>query len=344
MSKTEAGNDIQTLIDLMNARGGPHLIQMKDEKTGIEANRFLYPQGMVMFDADEAIDALRDRPRRRKGSHTALDLDSLIGLANRFKDAGSVLFLDGNQSQPTLKAIINFHEGNGDGDGVASGDGNGVGGAAVSGAANDNKARHGDHTITYAFPFSKEYQAWKGHDGKVMEVAEFAEFLEDRIADVAVPSPQLLDVLGPRQAGGDFGERTPDEELAYFAYINKATFATPQRLMELAEGLSLTESAVIKNRARLASGEMQIQFETEHKDATGQPLAVPSLFLIEIPIFHNDQVVWRLAVRLRYRVIAGKVMWLYQLHRLDFALDFAMRDAARRVVEATALPLFQGRA
>jgi hypothetical protein len=71
---------------------------------------------------------------------------------------------------------------------------------------------------------------------------------------------------------------------------------------------------------------------------------VPSLFLIEIPIFHNDQVVWRLAVRLRYRVIAGKVMWLYQLHRLDFALDFAMRDAARRVVEATALPLFQGRA
>lgn len=340
MSKNEAAgaatvDNLKTVIDLVENRGGPHIVALKDDKTGAEANLLLYPRGMERVDIDSVIQNNLVRPRRRKGAHTVFDLDSLIGLTNRFKDAGSVLFLDTTQSAPSMKTIINFHEGNA----AASADG-----AAVDIAANDNKARHGDHSVTYAFPFSKEYKAWTGQDGKAMDVGDFAEFLEDRIADVAVPSPQLLDVLGPRQTGGDFGERTPDEELAYLAYITKASFATPQRLMELAEGLSFTENVTIKDKRKLASGEIQVVLQTEHKDETGQPLAIPTLFLIEIPIFLNDSMLYRLAVRLRYRQVNGKVLWLYQIHRLDFALDYAMREAARRVVDATTLPLFQGKA
>src|SRR3546814_13105082 len=101
------------------------------------------------------------------------------------------------------------------------------------------------------------------------------------------------------------------------------------------------EKASVIDVVNLASGEVQIQFTSEHVDGTDSPLMVPNLFLIAIPVFKNGQFC-RLAARLRYhRAPEGLVFW-YELWRADRAFDHAFRDSCERARVETELPLLFG--
>jgi hypothetical protein len=49
--------------------------------------------------------------------------------------------------------------------------------------------------------------------------------------------PDLLGSITAVATGGDFGEKTPREQLAYLAKLLGGEFATPNRLVELSRGL-----------------------------------------------------------------------------------------------------------
>lgn len=256
----------------------------------------------------QAFDAYRDEPLRRRGTATVTSLDSLIDHINRFKDPGSAVFANDDRAAPSLTAVIDYHN---------------------AGPDSDAAPRFGEHRSVFAFPVSDEWNAWNGQNAQPMAMADFAAFLENRIIDVLylIPSEdslpedvqRLIDTLG-----GD------------------TTVATPNKLMELARGLQINENAVVQEAVNLATGEGIVRFQSEHTDEHGQPVKVPSIFLIGIPVFRNGPL-YRIAARLRYRKSGGRLTFWYELWRTDRTFDHAFKEAVERVRVETELPVLFGK-
>jgi hypothetical protein len=68
---------------------------------------------------------------------------------------------------------------------------------------------------------------------------------------------------------------------------------------------------------------------------------VPGLFLIAIPVF-KDGVVYRLPVRLRYRLKEGTVFWSYDIYRDDKAFKDAYDEICVQIEEETGSHVFVG--
>lgn len=102
-------------------------------------------------------------PSRRKGEAKADTLASFIAMANRAKDADSVLFGRAAMPNPSLLAVIDYNRA-------------------------DGGPRFGQHRIRYDFPLTYEFSAWMTRDGAPMEQLAFANFLEDHVAELAAPT------------------------------------------------------------------------------------------------------------------------------------------------------------
>lgn len=256
-------------------------------------------------------DNYRERPLRLRGTAALTSLDALIHHINRFKDMQSVVFADDSRTAPSLTAVYDYHE-------PSKGD-----------AAGSDIARHMLHRSHFAFPLSDEWQAWVKANDQKMSMVEFAEFLDERVIDVLHLIP---------------GEDEISEDLQ--KYIDTAggdtSIATPHKLVELSRGLQVNESSVVREVNRLQSGEGQILFQVDHTDANGEPLKVPGLFLIGIPVFRNGPF-YRLAARLRYRKTPGGIVFWYDLWRVDRTFDHAVSEACERVRVETSLPVLLGK-
>lgn len=255
--------------------------------------------GVQVLETSGYLDDYRTRPERRKGTARALDLASFMSLTQRFADEDSALFADPSPTHPSLTAVLDYHRQTADG-----------------------APRFGEHRVVYAFPLSDEWKAWQAMNGKEMSQAQFAEFVENRILDVADPS-------GAGEMARALAEGTG------------ATFASPSRLLELSRGLSVRVGQKVRNAANLATGEVEVQFVTEHQDQLGQPLRVPSAFLVAFPVFRQGDA-FKLPVRLRYRLRDGDVRWFYELYRADLAFEAAFNEACAKAHQQTGLPLFFG--
>ncbi|PZU83964.1 MAG: hypothetical protein DI527_23420 [Chelatococcus sp.] len=115
--------------------------------------------------AGSFIENYRFKPSRKRGSATALTLQSFIDLTNRHKTEHSAVFANTEWTAPGFTAVIDYHD-------------------KASGGPADNLR----HRVTYAFPLSDEWKAWVAQNGEAMEQSDFAAFLEDRIADLTAPN------------------------------------------------------------------------------------------------------------------------------------------------------------
>jgi uncharacterized protein YfdQ (DUF2303 family) len=228
-------------------------------------------------------DSWRDRPRRRKGSIRTTTLESFIALTNRQSGEGSVIFAD-DSSQPKLVAVLNFHGHGADGD-----------------------PEFCDDRIEYAFPLSDEWKAWMVANGKPMEQAFFAEWIENRLFDIGEPG-----------AAGAVSQK--------FANAAGVELAGPQALRGLSKGLAIRVEHRVAKTVNLQSGEGRIEYSEEHRDEGGGPLRVPAAFHIMIPVFRGGPM-YSIPVRLRYRTGGGKIQWFFEIHRADLFLLDALNDA-----------------
>lgn len=178
------------------------------------------------------------------------------------------------------------------------------------------------HRAVYAPQLSPEWKAWTGKQSQAMSQADFAAFIEDRITDVVVPN---LD----------------DPRIKTFADLVQGRFASPSDLLQLSRGLSVNVETAIKNAVTLTTGEISVRYEETHKDGEGQPITVANLFQICIPVFYAGPL-YRIAVRLRYRLHAGKITWSYLLARPDVVFDDAFRGIVKQVTDETTAPVFLG--
>jgi hypothetical protein len=290
-----------------------------DPRTGTRA-LFVLRHGDAVPLPASVFDEYLDRPVRRQGVAYLSRVESFIRHVNRFSDEDSAVFANDSNVQPSLTAVLDYHEAvNIEGTDATDG---------ADESATDPQPRFGRHRAVFQFPLSDEWKGWTGKDGEPMDMASFARFLEDRIVDVEA-------VDDPAQLG---------EALRRFITTvpNGKNIASPSRLMALATGLKVHEASVVSEVRNLSSGEAQITFDAQHTDAAGAPLDLPGLFIINLPVFKGSNVVYRLAARLRYRKQSTGIVFWYDLWRADLVFTDAFNEVCDRVERETGLPLFYG--
>ena len=318
MSEIEMhSNAAQTVAELVKAHIAPVQITLTHPVDGIEAPVIVLPGnlgGLDIHSVDPLFDAYRTHPQRRKGTAMLGDLDSFIAHVNRFKDSDSAVFANPDKTQPSLTAVLDYHQ-------------------AVNRdcEAREETAlpRFGVHRAGYRFPLTAEWKAWNASNKKPMGQADFAAFVEERALDI-LPAPTFQ---------GELSEA--DQKLKALADLLNGKFAAPEKMMALSRGLAIFETAKVINATNINSGEGTITFEEEHQDSNGKKLEVPNLFCIGVPVFDGGEA-YRVVVRLRYRKDGSKIAWHYDMYRHDVVFDDAFKGACQTVATGTDLPLFVG--
>lgn len=287
-----------------HVKAGAMLIN--DPITGASVPFVQTQRGLKEIPADAFAD-YRDAPIRVRGTARHTRLDSFIAHVNRFKNVDTAIFAVDQGGAPSVTAVFDYH-------------GETAGGPGADPA-------FAQHRADYAFPLSEEWKAWHKADGVKMDMGEFAQFLEDHIVDV--------------EQVGDYASINDTVKQFVQTLGGWAAVASPSKLIELSRGLQIYENSVVQDVRKLSSGEAQIAFSSEHVDADGKPLNIPSLFIINIPVFARSTVLDRVVVRLRYRKAAGVTFW-FELWRTDRVFDFAFDEALDRVRTETELPVFVG--
>ncbi len=239
------------------------------------------PPGYTQTDITKLVEAAAPRPTRKRG---VVELAAVESLIQYCKDQGAAatayLFAD-----PDALAI-----------------------AAVF---NDQRDLPGwrDHRAVFKAAYTPEFQRWIGRNGhtKAMSQTEFAEFIEDNLADITEPAAhQLLEVATTIQAKTD---------------IN---FASAKRLQD---------------------GQVQMQY-TEAINATAGAngaLTIPREFQLGLRIFKNGDG-YKLRARLKYRIGSGSVKFWYELDRPERAVEDAFSGYINQVAEQTGYTVLLGKA
>jgi uncharacterized protein YfdQ (DUF2303 family) len=152
------------------------------ESSGAEVGFVVIPDGHTLKD----IEHLGKSPRRIRERLEFNTVESLIDYMKAWATDRSVIFA--NDKSRALAAVIDYHK-------------------------KDTMPAWADHRASYTAKFSRELLAWQGNDGKPMPQIAFAEFIEDRIADVVEPK------------GADLLERA-----LKLQFITKGVFGSAVRL------------------------------------------------------------------------------------------------------------------
>ncbi len=274
-------------------------------------------------DLGPAIDKWRPNPVRRRGTSVLLDLASFVAHACRFKTAESAVFV--TEEPPRFTSVLNYHDRT-NGDPLAP---------PVSG---EPLPRFGDHRGTYAPAFSPEWHAWamgdEAVDGDWIDQATFSALIVDNARDIF-----------------DVGDLRPDEALgdlpAWFAArfgrgLDPAKFyAGAQRLLDLAEGLTVTVEDKVEDTAKLAGGDQTIAWSGK----TTTSVEVPGAFVIAIPVFDGGDP-YQIPARLRFKLVpygeTKRVSWKVDLYGVKRTLRACLADMREAVNKGTGLPSFLG--
>jgi uncharacterized protein YfdQ (DUF2303 family) len=297
-----------TLLDVSGGAGGASSLGPNGSD---EVPVLVLPTGLQAHSVKKYLDEYREAPERRRGTAKLHELASLVDHVNRFKDADSALFAMRDPRSPQLVGVLDYHRRN-----VRTE----VDGATVTASG---APRFGEHRAIYTFPISEEWEAWLEQDGKSMDQAAFAHWLEDRITDVADPN----DAFASAKKFADA--------------LGVPSFAAPSRLLALSRGLTIHVDQRATAKLDPASGETTVFYAEAHQDEQGAPLAIPRAFLIRIAVFREGEH-YQFPVRLQYRHAGGRISWSYKIHDATRAFDHAFREACEEAAERTELPLFFG--
>jgi hypothetical protein len=297
--------DVAALMERLLA---PTTLRYNPDAEGVIAA----PSGLQLHPIKKLMEPYRTFPERPRGHANFSALHSIIEWVNRQKLPESVLFACNDMAKPSITAVINYHDPR-----------------AVHEERAAGKAGYGDHRGVYHFPLSKAWKAWVNAEAaSPMEQADFARFLEDHITDVLMPPAKD-------------SEAPADRKILDLVAQLGGNLAGPTALLTLSRGLAVHETSVVKNAQNLDNGTTTFVYETTQTGENGQQLNVPNMFLIGVPVFEMGAL-YRIPVRLRYRLSGGRVKWSLMRHRPELTFEDAFDEALQEVRTKTELPLFIG--
>lgn len=156
----------------------------------------------------------------------------------------------------------------------------------------------GDHKAILDLIVSPEWRFWLAQDGELLSQQEFAQHIEEGIADMVKP---------------DGAE-----------------------MLEIAQSIEGKNDVAFKSKIDLTSGEIRVGYEERveaQAGASGQ-LAVPREFTIGVAPFIGEDA-FKLNARLRWRVNGGNLMLGYKLDRPDAAVREVLAGIYKRLSEGS---------
>lgn len=231
--------------------------------------------------ADVNLDQYRPQPRRKKGAFAFTQVASFCTYLNAHKGSGTQVFID--RAEARFSAQINGH-------------------ATIS-------PGWADHTAEFLLLPTDAWAAWLAKNGRSMTQQEFAEFLEDRLSEIAEPS------------GAE--------------------------LMEAATNLKLYISANFDSKVALANGRINFSYTESLNDGNGTAgqLRLPEELSIVVQPYEGSSIA-TVKARLRWRFDrnVGKVSFWYTLgiapqEIRDEKIDEAFTEVAAAVPD---VPLLYG--
>lgn len=244
-----------------------------------ESIHILVPEDYQHKEITDLVEKAQAAPNRKKGTVHVADVPSLLAYCADQSAAGQA-YVFADPDARTITAVFN-----------------------------DLRAGTGwrDHRAVFAAVFTPEFKKWVENDKKPMAQTEFAEFIEDNIADMqGDESTNLLTVATTIQA------------------TTGINFASARRLQD--GQTQLTYNEVIDAKAG-ANGELKI----------------PKTFLLGLRIFKNGGG-YAINARLKYRIHSGAVKFWYELDRVDRVIEDAFKGYVTEVAEKSGYTVLLGKA
>lgn len=234
------------------------------------------PEGYRLQD----LEPLLRNPMRRVGVVSVYDAASFIAVVKDQATAGTRLYR--TVTPPRFVAVFNDHDHAGESPGW------------------------GDHRAVYTCPLSPEWSAWTTSNKRAMAQADFAQFIEDNLPDIAdPPAAEMLEISRTLQAK------------------KKVNFASA---------------------LRLDNGQHQFTYE-EQIDGKAGPrgqLRVPEAFTLGLAVFEGGAR-YALRARLRYRISdQGALSMWYDLERPHKIVEHAVEELRAAIEAATEMGTING--
>ncbi len=228
-------------------------------------------------------------PRRVRGLVTAADADSFIAYFNRFKDPASMIFANPDSAALKFVGVLNYHA-------PAS--------PTTETSISPELPRWGDHRVTYACPYSKEWQIWTTNDKQKKAQVPFAQFLEDNLDDIVAPAGATM--------------------------------------LEVAKTFQAKKNASFSSDIRLDNGQVQLTYNEEIRGAATQgQTEIPEKFTLGVPVFYGGRK-YRVDARLRYRIEGGHLELWYSLVNPQKMVDDAFNTTFDEIDTETGASIIKG--
>lgn len=315
-------NPAETMRDVMHAIAKHEVITQPDANTPLGAYLISQPEKRTVVDLTRQLREAAEylKPTRRKGTARLSDLQSLIDWTNRFKGDTSALFANPDMAAPSLTCIADYHA---------------AGPVDVDGIAGDSTARHCHHRAIYDFPLSDEWKAWMAISDSPLEKEEMGEFIEAQALAIMDPTPAIL--------RGTVMDKNEPWENRLIETVQKigGRYGQLAQLLEISRQFQIYETSNLKVQKNRDTGEQEVQFLNEHKTPDGQPINIPNLIIIAIPVFMGGAP-YRMTVRFRYRKSGATLKFFFSIHNPEKVFEAALKEALDKARDETALPLFMG--
>lgn len=298
----------EALIEALAQRESVQLVTLKEGEVDVRLALARDADGQIdVTDLTAYLEPYAERPRRRRGKATFTAVGSFLEHTKRFASKDSTLWAEITDQRATVTSVLNYH-----------------GGLLIDGVPESiGRPEHGDHRGVLTLQLAREWRDWTGNAETRMNQDAFAEFIETHLVDVVSMA------------------HVPEDILAVLEQL-EVTAAAPAELLKLSRGMKVHVAAEVKNTTNLSSGEGEIQFAIEHRDATGGKLRVPNAFVIRLPVFESVEPVY-VAAFLRYRLGPdNRIGWSYKLHRPEIARDKAFDTLLEAIAGTVELPVYRG--
>lgn len=264
-------DNVQAVINTAMKAAGPATLQPG------QIYGWLTPDGRVQ-QVDLTGPEHTGTPARKSGVTTVRDVRSFLEYFGKHSDEHSEVYAD--TERLSITALLDAHT--------------------------PDAPRFGTHRLALALRPTKTWQQWLDRDGKLMGQEEFAEHLEDHLAELVTP---------------------PAAEM-----------------LEIAQSIQGSTTAEFQSGTRLQSGQRQLAYVETTKAMAGSKgnLTIPETFEIGLVPFEGSAP-YKLTARLRYRIEpAGGLRLAYKLDRPGETLAAAFADVLNAVAKAVEQPVMNG--
>lgn len=219
----------------------------------------------------------RDTPARKCGTTTVRDVDSFLAYWGKHSSGSSEVYAD--VERRTVTAVLDAHS--------------------------ENSANWGGHRLVLSLRHTTAWRAWTGINGQLMPQTEFAEFIEDNLADIAEPEGAAM--------------------------------------LEIAQSFEATTKAEFQSSQRLASGERKFAYVEDTEARAGQrgELTIPATIKLGLRPFEGTEP-YALVARFRYRLDKNQLRLGIRLDRPEDILTAAFGDLRNEIDGVIAQAVLNG--